>query len=66
MKTDRVEPDPQSEVIKRLLEMSRIIRRRGTPDEAEAVLPYERQLEADLKARELELRKQKDLIEVAA
>jgi len=62
MKTDRVEPDPQSEVIKRLLEMSRIIRRRGTPDEAAAVLPYERQLQHDLEERTVELSRQKELI----
>ena len=54
--------DTKLEVISRLLEVARMIRRRGTPQEAEAVLPYERQLGADLKAREAELTKQRDLI----
>lgn len=47
--------DAKLEVTKRLLEMARVIRRRGSPAEAEAVLPYERQLEHDLEVRESEL-----------
>jgi hypothetical protein len=54
--------DAKTEIITRLLEVARLIRRRGRPEEAEAVLPYERQLEADLKTREAELTKQRDLI----
>jgi hypothetical protein len=46
--------DAKQEVLTRLLEVARLIRRRGAPDEAEAVLPYERQFEADLKAHEAE------------
>jgi len=52
---DKLAPDAQTEVIKRLLEMTRIIRRRGTSDEAQAAIPYERQLEHDLDERTKEL-----------
>jgi hypothetical protein len=47
--------DAKKEVLTRLLELARIIRRRATPDEAEAVLPYERLLQRDLQQRETEL-----------
>lgn len=47
--------DAKIEVLTRLLEAARVMRRRGAPDQAEAVLPYERLLERDLKAREAEL-----------
>jgi len=54
----------------RLLEMARLIRRRGTPDEAEVAVIYERQLETDLATRERELTakssNQHQLHEVAA
>lgn len=40
--------DAKVEVLSRLLELARLIRKRGTPDQAEAVLPYERQLSEDL------------------
>lgn len=47
--------DSKIEVLTRLLEVARLIRRRGPADQAEAVLPYERLLEADLKARQAEV-----------
>jgi len=45
-------------VLSRLLEFSRLIRRRGTPEEAEAILPYERQIETDLKTCREQLHQQ--------
>lgn len=42
--------DAKTDVLKQLLALARLIRRKGTPDEAAAVLPYERQLESDLAA----------------
>ena len=53
--------DAKAEVIERLLALSRLIRRKGTPDEAEAAVVYERQLEHDLEVRKTELTAQKDL-----
>lgn len=47
--------DAKVEVLTRLVELARLIRRRGTPAEAAAVLPYEQQLEHDLQARQGEL-----------
>lgn len=54
--------DSKSEVLTRLLEVARLIRRRGTPSEAEAVIPFERQFEHDLAERQKELAKQPELI----
>lgn len=51
----KVVMDAKTEVLTRLLEVARLIRRRGKPEEAEAVLPYERLLERDLDARKAEL-----------
>ena len=47
--------DAKLEVITQLLETARLIRRRGTPERAEAALPYERLLERDRQQREAEL-----------
>jgi hypothetical protein len=44
--------DAKRKVLNQLLELARFIRRRGEPDEAEAVLPYERLLEKDLRGYE--------------
>jgi hypothetical protein len=49
--------DAKQEVITRLLEMARVIRKRQSPEHAAAVLPYEQQLERDLAARTAELDK---------
>lgn len=40
--------NPREEVLRELLNYARIIQRRGTPDEVEAVLPYLRLLHTDL------------------
>lgn len=40
--------DAKKQVIERLLSQARLIRRKGSPDEADAVLPYERLLAHDL------------------
>lgn len=37
--------------LERMLSLARLIRRRGTPEEASVITPYEIKLEADLKAR---------------
>lgn len=47
--------DAKLEVITRLLEVARVIRKRSSADQAAAVLPYEQQLESDRVAREQEL-----------
>ena len=47
--------DPKVEVLTRLLALARLIRRKGSPAEATAVLPYEEQLEHDLAERKGEL-----------
>lgn len=47
--------DPKVEVLTRLLTLAQLIRRRGSPAQATAVLPYEQQLEHDLEQRKAEL-----------
>lgn len=47
--------DEKIEVVTRLLEVARLMRRRGTPELAAVVLPYETMLEHDLREREAEL-----------
>lgn len=47
--------DAKQEVLTRLLEVARYIRKRGVAEQAAAVLPYEQQLERDLATREQEL-----------
>jgi hypothetical protein len=47
--------DAKVEILERLLNLAQLIRRKGTPEQAEAVLPYERQLQHDLQVRQDEL-----------
>lgn len=47
--------DSKIEVITRMLDLARVIRRRGTPEQAQVVLLYEQQFERDLAEREREL-----------
>lgn len=47
--------DAKLQVLERLVEFSSLIRRKGSPDEAAAVLPYEQQLQQDLQKRKAEL-----------
>lgn len=47
--------DAKTEVIERLLALARVIRRKGSPDEATAAVDYERQFVADLEKRNAEL-----------
>lgn len=45
----RKEPiSPKAEAVKRILSIARLIRRQGTPDEADEALEWEKQLERRL------------------
>ena len=47
--------DAKVTVLTRMVELARVIRRRGTPEEAAVILPYEQLLAHDLEIRQAEL-----------
>jgi hypothetical protein len=53
--------DAKLEVLERLHGLAQMIRRRGTPEQAAEVLPYEQQFDRDMKARNAELNAQAQL-----
>jgi hypothetical protein len=54
--------DTKLDVLEQLLTKARFIRRRGTPEEAAAVVPYEQQFAKEVEERRRELEKQPELL----